>query len=88
LGHCENSAQHHSGVRIYGCFGSVSGRRHQVCTGISGIAEVMTAVRENIPVIAVVANNFEWGADTFDGTAGFTLHFGLLFIIMTTTVKQ
>ena len=31
--------------------------------GISGIAEVMTAVRENIPIIAVVANNFEWGAE-------------------------
>jgi sulfoacetaldehyde acetyltransferase len=31
--------------------------------GISGIAEVMTAVRENIPVIAVVANNFSWGAE-------------------------
>ena len=31
--------------------------------GISGIAEVMTAVRENIPVIAVVANNYEWGAE-------------------------
>ncbi len=31
--------------------------------GISGIAEVMTAVREQIPVIAVVANNFEWGAE-------------------------
>ncbi len=31
--------------------------------GISGIAEVMTAVREKIPVIAVVANNFEWGAE-------------------------
>lgn len=31
--------------------------------GISGIAEVMTAVREDIPVIAVVANNFEWGAE-------------------------
>ena len=31
--------------------------------GISGIAEVMTAVRENIPVIAVVANNHEWGAE-------------------------
>jgi len=31
--------------------------------GIRGIAEVMTAVRENIPVIAVVANNFEWGAE-------------------------
>ncbi|MDZ7697682.1 MAG: sulfoacetaldehyde acetyltransferase [Deltaproteobacteria bacterium] len=31
--------------------------------GISGIAEVMTAVRENIPVIAVVANNGEWGAE-------------------------
>jgi sulfoacetaldehyde acetyltransferase len=31
--------------------------------GISGIAEVMTAVRENIPVIAVVANNCEWGAE-------------------------
>ena len=31
--------------------------------GISGIAEVMTAVRENIPVIAVVATNFEWGAE-------------------------
>ena len=27
--------------------------------GISGLAEVMTAVRENIPVIAVVANNQE-----------------------------
>jgi len=31
--------------------------------GISGIAEVMTAVREKIPVIAVVANNYEWGAE-------------------------
>ncbi len=31
--------------------------------GISGIAEVMTAVREDIPVIAVVANNLEWGAE-------------------------
>ena len=31
--------------------------------GISGLSEVMTAVRENIPVIAVVANNFEWGAE-------------------------
>jgi sulfoacetaldehyde acetyltransferase len=31
--------------------------------GISGIAEVMTAVRERIPVIAIVANNFEWGAE-------------------------
>ena len=31
--------------------------------GISGIAEVMTAVRENIPVIAIVANNLEWGAE-------------------------
>ncbi len=31
--------------------------------GISGIAEVMTAVRENIPVIAVVACNYEWGAE-------------------------
>ncbi len=31
--------------------------------GIGGLAEVMTAVRENIPVIAVVANNFEWGAE-------------------------
>lgn len=31
--------------------------------GISGLSEVMTAVRENIPVIAVVANNHEWGAE-------------------------
>ncbi|MEW5724703.1 MAG: sulfoacetaldehyde acetyltransferase [Thermodesulfobacteriota bacterium] len=31
--------------------------------GISGLAEVMTAVRENIPVIAIVANNHEWGAE-------------------------
>ncbi len=31
--------------------------------GISGLAEVMTAVRENIPVIAIVACNFEWGAE-------------------------
>ncbi len=31
--------------------------------GISGLSEVMTAVREEIPVIAVVANNFEWGAE-------------------------
>jgi sulfoacetaldehyde acetyltransferase len=31
--------------------------------GISGIAEVMTAVRENVPVIALVANNGEWGAE-------------------------
>lgn len=31
--------------------------------GISGIGEVMTAVRENIPVIAIVATNYEWGAE-------------------------
>ena len=31
--------------------------------GISGLSEVMTAVREELPVIAVVANNFEWGAE-------------------------
>ncbi len=31
--------------------------------GISGIQEVMTAVRENIPVVAIVATNYEWGAE-------------------------
>ncbi len=31
--------------------------------GISGLSEVMTAVREEIPVIAIVANNGEWGAE-------------------------
>jgi len=31
--------------------------------GISGLAEVMTAVRENIPVVALVATNDEWGAE-------------------------
>jgi sulfoacetaldehyde acetyltransferase len=31
--------------------------------GISGIQEVMTAVREKIPVIAVVFQNYEWGAE-------------------------
>ncbi len=31
--------------------------------GISGLAEVMTAVREDIPVIGIVINNFEWGAE-------------------------
>jgi sulfoacetaldehyde acetyltransferase len=31
--------------------------------GISGLAEVMTAVRENIPVIAVIFQNYEWGAE-------------------------
>ncbi|HQO03320.1 MAG TPA: sulfoacetaldehyde acetyltransferase [Spirochaetota bacterium] len=31
--------------------------------GISGLSEVMTAVREKIPVIAVVFNNHEWGAE-------------------------
>ena len=31
--------------------------------GISGIAEVMTAVREHIPVVAIVATNYEWGAE-------------------------
>ena len=31
--------------------------------GISGVQEVMTAVRENIPVIAIVATNNEWGAE-------------------------
>lgn len=31
--------------------------------GISGLSEVMTAVRENIPVIAIVACNYEWGAE-------------------------
>jgi sulfoacetaldehyde acetyltransferase len=31
--------------------------------GIGGLSEVMTAVRENIPVIAVVFQNHEWGAE-------------------------
>ena len=31
--------------------------------GISGLSEVMTAVREKIPVIAIVINNHEWGAE-------------------------
>jgi len=31
--------------------------------GISGLSEVMTAVREEIPVIAVVFQNYEWGAE-------------------------
>jgi sulfoacetaldehyde acetyltransferase len=31
--------------------------------GISGLSEVMTAVREKIPVIAVVFQNYEWGAE-------------------------
>jgi len=31
--------------------------------GISGLSEVMTAVREEIPVIAVVINNNQWGAE-------------------------
>ncbi|MBI4454983.1 MAG: sulfoacetaldehyde acetyltransferase [Acidobacteria bacterium] len=31
--------------------------------GISGLSEVMTAVRENIPVIAVIFQNYEWGAE-------------------------
>ncbi len=31
--------------------------------GISGLSEVMTAVREQIPVIAVVFNNDQWGAE-------------------------
>jgi sulfoacetaldehyde acetyltransferase len=31
--------------------------------GISGLSEVMTAVREAIPVIAVVVNNNQWGAE-------------------------
>lgn len=31
--------------------------------GISGLSEVMTAVREKIPVIAVVFSNNEWGAE-------------------------
>jgi sulfoacetaldehyde acetyltransferase len=31
--------------------------------GMSGVAEVMTAVREKIPVIAVVLQNYEWGAE-------------------------
>ncbi len=31
--------------------------------GISGLAEVMTAVREDIPVIAVIFQNYEWGAE-------------------------
>jgi sulfoacetaldehyde acetyltransferase len=31
--------------------------------GISGLSEVMTAVREEIPVIAVVFNNDQWGAE-------------------------
>jgi len=31
--------------------------------GISGLSEVMTAMREGIPVIAVVINNNQWGAE-------------------------
>jgi sulfoacetaldehyde acetyltransferase len=31
--------------------------------GISGLSEVMTAVREEIPVVAVVFNNNEWAAE-------------------------
>ena len=31
--------------------------------GISGLSEVMTAVREEIPIIAIVINNHEWGAE-------------------------
>jgi sulfoacetaldehyde acetyltransferase len=31
--------------------------------GISGLSEVMTAVREEIPVIAIVFNNDQWGAE-------------------------
>ena len=31
--------------------------------GISGLSEVMTAVREDIPVVAIVTNNHEWGAE-------------------------
>jgi sulfoacetaldehyde acetyltransferase len=31
--------------------------------GISGLSEVMTSVREEIPVIAVVFNNDQWGAE-------------------------
>ncbi len=31
--------------------------------GISGLCEVMTAVREEIPVVAVVFNNNEWAAE-------------------------
>ena len=31
--------------------------------GISGLSEVMTAVREELPVIAVVFNNDQWGAE-------------------------
>ncbi len=31
--------------------------------GISGLSEVMTAVREAIPIIAVVFNNNQWGAE-------------------------
>lgn len=31
--------------------------------GISGLSEIMTAVREEIPIIAVVFNNNQWGAE-------------------------
>lgn len=31
--------------------------------GISGLSEVMTAAREDIPVIAIVINNYQWGAE-------------------------
>ncbi len=31
--------------------------------GISGLSEVMTAVQEDIPVVAIVINNHEWGAE-------------------------
>lgn len=31
--------------------------------GIGGLAEIMTLVREEIPVITIVANNHEWGAE-------------------------
>ena len=31
--------------------------------GISGLSEVMTAVQEDVPVVAIVINNHEWGAE-------------------------
>jgi sulfoacetaldehyde acetyltransferase len=31
--------------------------------GIGGLSEIMTLVREEIPVITIVANNKEWGAE-------------------------
>lgn len=43
--------------------------------------EMLTCVRENIPAIAVVFNNGQWGAEKKNQVGGFRLHVNLLHLL-------